>query len=361
LASYSKKPVNNFSRGDKVEGEVIALTASEVIIDFGGKSEGLINKKEFIPTDREKLTLGDKISAYVVNGEGELGQIILSLKPPLSGKQSQKNIYASRRFEKFSQAMGKKVHFIGKVVELNKGGFVVEAEGIRGFLPISQIALKQIRTNHQSEGLEGLIGAELSLKVIEVDPANNKLIFSTRQALTEEEKEKIGKLEIGQQVKGQVELVAPFGLLVQVKDPSFEGEVEGVIFSQEISWERETDLESSFQVGQQIQVQVIGKDENLGRISLSLKRLSADPFEKLSEEFEMDDVVQGVVTEASGNGIVVKLSSGVEGFIPASKIEQGLSYNAGQKVNVLVDSIDNVKRRVNLAPFLTSTKGLLYK
>lgn len=344
-----------------MEGEVVNLTDSEIIVDFGGKSEGVLNKKDFSHTGNQIPQIADKINAYVVSGESEAGQIILSLQPLPSGKQGLRSSHTSRRFEKFTQALGKKIQFTGNVVELNKGGLVVEVEGVRGFLPISQLSLKRLISSNLSKGLEGLVGSDLTLNVIEVDPANNKLIFSTRQILTEKEKEMLDKFEVGQEISGQVELIAPFGLLVRAKEPSFEGDIEGVVFSQEVSWQGEVDLESQFQVGQQIKAQVIGKDENLGRVSLSLKRLSEDPFEKLTQEFEVDDVVSGVVTNISGSGVAVNLDNGVEGFIPNSKIEQGTSYNAGQKISVLVDSIDKANRRINLAPFLTSTKGLLYK
>lgn len=359
LASYSKKPVN-LSRGEKIEGEIVAITESEVIVEVGAKSEGILNKKEFSSDMLQELKVGDKVMTFVVSGEDESGQVILSLQPPV--RQGYKQTPSSNRWQRFSRALQQKTSLTGRVMEINKGGLVVEADGIRGFLPVSQVCLKDLLGTGKSKGLEGLIGEELTLSVIEVDPNNNKLIFSTRKQLSEEERQKLGKYEVGQEVSGKVVAAAAFGMVLDLDgvDPDSIG-VEGVIYHQEVSWDGTVDAESTYKVGQEVKAQVINLDENLGRVNLSLKRLTEDPFETIASEFEVDDVVKGSVTEVSSNGVMVKLRNNIEGFITPSKIEQGTSYNVGQETNFLVDSIDKAKRRINLAPFLTSTKGLLYK
>ncbi|MCL4439317.1 MAG: S1 RNA-binding domain-containing protein, partial [Firmicutes bacterium] len=284
----------------------------------------------------------------VVVPENESGQAVLSLQRHItSGKRGE----ADKKWQKFFNLMQRKSQVAGQVIEVNKGGLVVEVEGVRGFLPGSQVGLEQMSG---PDGLSGLVGEQISVNVIEVDSNNNRLIFSARKKVSDETKKKLAEFKAGIKVKGKVAAIAPFGLLVNL------GEAEGVVFSQETSWDEATDLAASFQIDQEVEAQVLGVDEDLGRVNLSVKRLSADPFEEIAKDYQVDDVVSGVVSEVSPNGVVVKLDK-VVGFLPAAKMEQGTTYEVGQKSNFLVDSVDKNKRRVNLAPFLTTTKGLIYK
>ena len=114
-------------------------------------------------------------------------------------------------------------------------------------------------------------------------------------------------------------------------------------------------------MGQSIEVVVIGIDEELGRLNLSIKQLSEDPFSLVAEKFPTDEVVKGEILNVSEAGVSVKLAEGVEGLLPAAKMEANVNYEVGQTITVLIDSVDVRKRRINLAPFVTSTEGLIYK
>ena len=178
--------------------------------------------------------------------------------------------------------------------------------------------------------------------------------------------------------------VAPFGLFVNVDGPPAslgeQGEalragLEGVIFATELSWtpfdsfdktqdgsaQGKDEEKPEFKVGDKVEAKVIGKDENLGRLNLSLRQMQEDPFTALAENFQVDDVVSGTVKEITTAGISVALEKGVEGLVPAAKVDQGNPYTVGQTTNFLVDSVDTRQRKINLAPFLTSTVGLIYK
>lgn len=369
LLAQSSQPVT-LHRGEQVEGTVVAINPQEVIFDLGAKAEGVLNKRDFSEGQLKTLKIGDSLPVFVVVTENESGQVVLSLQKHISsGRRGEYD----KRWQKFFNLMQRKSQVSGQVIEVNKGGLVIELEGVRGFLPGSQVGLEQMSG---PDGLSGLIGKQISVNVIEVDPNNNRLIFSARKKVSDEVKKKLSEFKAGAKVIGKVAAIAPFGLLINL------GEVEGVVFAQEVAWssfadsasvatsvkgaaskdkEEGIDLAAKFQIGQEIEAQVLGIDEDLGRVNLSIKRLSADPFEELVKDYQVDDVVSGIVLEVSQNGVVVKLGEGVEGFVPASKIEHGTTYEVNQKVNFLVDSVDKNKRRVNLAPFLTTTKGLIYK
>lgn len=360
LAQRSTVPVA-LHRGEQVEGTVVAITHQEVVFDLGAKAEGAVNKRDFSREQLESLKIGDVWPVFVVMSENESGQAVLSLQKHItSGRRGDIDKRSLRpddlkKWQKFFNFMQRKSQIQGQVLEVNKGGLVIEVEGVRGFLPGSQVGLEQLSG---SEGLSGLVGGQISVNVIEVDPRNNRLILSARKKVSDDVKKKLAGFKAGEKVMGKVAAFAPFGLLVDL------GQAEGVVFTQEVSWDEaseDKELADQFEVGQEIEMQVLAVDEDLGRVNLSIKRLSKDPFEELIKDYQVDDVVSGIVSETTQNGVAVKLAEGVEGFMPTSKIEQGTIYETGQKASFLVDEIDKTKRRINLAPFLTTTKGLIYK
>lgn len=355
MASLEHRRVN-FSRGDEVEGEVITLTDNEVILDLGAKAEGILSKRDLLPDQLESLKVGDSLKLYIAIPENESSQVVLT---PYKQFGPQRFDEQNKRWQKFVLARERQSTLLGKIVEVNKGGLLAEVEGVRGFIPGSQISL----TSLSSKFTEGLVGQEVRLKVMEVDPAGNRLVFSARGEVSQETEAKLGEIQVGKHVTGKVSAVTPFGLFVEIDLPAESGAqtLEGIVFNQEISWQGTPDPGSVPEVGQKIEAKVINKDEGLGRVNLSIRQLQEDPFTTLAEKFEIDDVVKGTVTEANSSGILVALGEGVEGFIPASKMETGSSYIVGQSSSFLIDSIDHTKRRINLAPFLVTTKGLIYK
>lgn len=357
MAGYQKRPVI-LDRGDEVEGKVVAQTQTDLILDLGTKSEGMLNKKELTEYQLESTRLGSRIKAYVLIPENDSGQTILSIYKPLSpirGQSDRQNQDKQKKMQRFTQAQHHGQKLTGEIKEVNKGGLLVEVEGIRGFLPTSHLGLQAL--NILGAGVDKASGQQLSLVVLEVDLENNRLIFTNKSEIEPKNLEILNKSTSNQKITGKILTVLPFGLVVSLE--GFE-EISGIIFSQEVAWEKVEDLAKEFKVGQEVEGVVSSVDKNLGRINLSLKQLAEDPFVKLSENYQPDDVVKGTVKEVSGNGIVVDLGEGVEGVIPANKLA-GSPYQLGQSTNFLVDNIDKNRRKVNLAPFITSTKGLIYK
>lgn len=356
LASQTKR-ISFLNRGQQVEGEVISVTDKEVVLDLGYKSEGVLPKKDLPKT--EEINLGDKIKAFVQFPENENGQVVLS-----SQQQTKLGFKVmSGNWQKFSQAQSQKSKLRGRVIEVNKGGLIVEVDSVRGFLPNSQVGFElmnkagegPLRQSGSEASMENLIGQDLTVTVIEVDQSNNKLIFTQRGQISDELKVKLQGMKIGQKEKGKIVAVLPFGLVVDVSG------MEGLVFISDVSWEKVEDLQTKFTKSQEIEVLVTGLDEEFGRLNLSIKRLTEDPFEKEASKFTPDEVIKGEVVEISDAGVFFKLSGGVEGFLPSSKISPNASFEKGKTVTMLVDAVDKARRRVNLAPFVTTTAGLIYK
>lgn len=347
LASQSKKLVTLF-RGQQVEGEVISISDKEIILDLGAKSEGVLQKREL----SQETKVGDKIKVFVNVAENEYGQAVVSTSQQLRQTSSTRG---SRGFSwnRFTQAQTQKSILKGVVLEVNKGGLIVEVEGVRGFLPNSQVGFELL--SKVAKGMEDLIGQTLNLIVIEVDQNNNKLIFTQRGQVSEEVKNKLREFKTGDQVSGKILAVLPFGLVVDVSG------IEGLVFISDVSWEKVEDLNALYKAGQNIEVKVLGIDEELGRLNLSVKELSEDPFSKLAEKYPVDEVVKGEITSVTEAGVTIKLEEGIEGLLSASKMEPSQNYPVGKTITILVDSVDSKRRRINLVPFVTSTEGLIYK
>lgn len=326
LASLKNKPLR-LSRGQQVEGKVVAILKSEVILDLGTKAEGILNSKDIAELLLD-LKIGDRLLAYVLIPESESGQVILSIKKQIGPTALNFN----KKWDKFIQAQNQKRSLKGRGVEVNKGGVIVEVDGTRGFLPISQV----IYTN--THDLESLVGQEIAVQVIEVDPQNNRLIFTQRKEISKALLDKLSEFSVGQKITGRVVAVLPFGMYLEV------GGVEGLV--------RAFDLNKLYQIDQSVTVEVINIDKNLGRLNLSVKS---------SHRYKVDDVVKGTVSKVGNIGVFVSLNDGASGLIHVSRLEPGAVYQDGQEVTCLIDSIDLEKNRINLVPFITTTKGLIYK
>lgn len=335
LASLSQKSLS-LSRGQEIEGEVVKITPEEVVLDLGTKSEGVVSKREIPTSQFDSLKIGDKIKAYVVAPESESSQVVLSLHPVAS---------KSTRSARLPQ--GKILR--GRVTEINRGGAVVEVMGVRGFLPNSQVGFEFL-----SKAKDNIIGQEIPVIATETDTLGGRVIFS-QKGTSKEHLERLQGFKNGQKIKGQITALLPFGLVISL------GDVSGLVFASDASWERIEDLNSLFKVGQEIEVVVLGVDENLGRVNLSVKQLTEDPFVKLSQKFSADQAVKGEVAEVSDAGVAFKLEDGADGFLPSSKMDPAIKYEAGKQINLLVDSVDVRRRKVNLTPLVISTAGLIYK
>ncbi len=339
LAKQDNKSIS-LTRGQETEGQVIDIQNHEVVLDLGSKSEGILNKKDLSPEQLANLKVGDKLQVFVIRTENESGQTVVGLHR-ISGRAAN-----SPKWAKFEQLKHSGNTVSGKVLELNKGGLIVESNTIRGFLPLSQILISD------AGNIDALIGKDLELVVIEVDSNQNRLIFAQKPHVSKEALVKLEALKEGDTVKGKIKSVLSFGLVIETED-----KLSGLVHISESSWDKVEDLNTLFEAGQEVEAKVLSVDKTAGRINLSLKALAKDPFEEKAAELELDDIVKVEITKIEKGVIMAALPNGLEATLNAPEGE----HKVGDSVTVTVDAIDIQKRKITVSPFITSTKDLIYK
>lgn len=239
------------------------------------------------------------------------------------------------------------------VIGYNRGGLLVEARSLRGFIPISHLVAVDIADDEETRNqqLAGLVDTDLKLKVIEFDPERGRLVFSERAALAGPGKrvELLKKLQAGDQVEGVVTNITRFGVFVDL------GGVEGLIHVSELSWGRVRHPSDVIDCGEDLNVQVINVDRDQGRVALSLKELLPDPWETVGNRFKVGDVVEGAVTNVVKFGAFVGIEDGLEGLIHVSELGDGNFLHPrnvlaeGEDVRVRIINIDPTERRLGLS------------
>lgn len=350
LAQTGGIGIRGFKRGDAITGKVSSISGKEVLIDFGGKMEGIVGEKEWdqIKDFVAKLKPGDEVAAVVISGENEKGQMIVSIKRAGSKYRWQK----AEELLKIGEAVSV------KGVEVNKGGLIVEFEGIRGFTPGSQLT-----PEHQAE-IVRMVNRVLLVKVIEVDEAANRLIFSEKAVtgaadLAKKLEEVRSKVKIGEKYAGKVSAIMPYGIFVNLENGA-----DGLVHISEVSWSKVTDLSSLFKVGDEVEVMALGISETDGKLNLSIKQLLPDPWLELSKKYSTDQQVKGKVTRVSSYGIFVELDpstdGGIEGLIHISKVPPDSDFQIGSTVTCIIESVDSAAHRISLIPVLKA-KPIGYK
>lgn len=335
-----------YKRGDVVEGVVSSLSGKEILIDFGGKMEGIVGQKEWdvIREFAAKLKVGDKITAVVISGENDKGQMIVSIR----------QAGAKYRWQKALELLKTGTAVAVRGVEINKGGLVVEFEGIRGFIPGSLLA-----PEHQSD-MNRALNRTIQAKVIEVDQTQNRLIFSEKAIAGAEElakklEEVKTKIKIGEKKSGKVSAVMSYGIFVNLDNG-----VDGLVHISEVSWQKVDNLGELFKVGDKVKVLVLGINEADGKLNLSIKQLLPDPWSDLAKKYLPEQEIKGKVTRVSSYGIFIQLEEGLEGLIHISKVSPDAAYEVGDKVACTVESVDSVAHRISLIPVLKA-KPIGYK
>jgi ribosomal protein S1 len=348
--------IPSLRRGQEVSGKILSISNDEILMDISAKAEGIIFGRELsaVRDITSKYSVGDTIEASVVYPENDAGQVVLSLRKQ-SGERRWNELEEKQKSQEFIEVFA---------IEANKGGIICEWMGVRGFLPASQ--LTQTPSNFSD-----LIGKSIKTKVIEVDRSTARLILSQKE-LDKKDVDEINKLLskviIGDKYSGVVTAVLPFGIFVEIPvgkedregSEGKDGKVEGLVHISEISWEKVEEPGKLFKVGEEVEVMIIAKDSVTGRLNLSIKQLTKDPFTEASEKFSKDQEVSGEVAKIISIGAIVNLEAGIEGVVPASKIPQSEDWQQGKKVKLIVDSIDMKSRRITLVP-LSIVKPVLYR
>ena len=325
--------------GDIVDGVVVRVDADEVLVDIGAKAEGIISGKElgFRGDADMELSPGDRIKVYVLQPENEEGNVVLSRRRALAETTW---LTAAEK-----QESGEVIE--AEVREQNKGGLIVNVLGLRGFLPSSQVG------RAAAGNLETLVSQKIAVKVLEVNRKRNRLIVSQKAAEDEDRARKredlFSRLGVGDQVTGTVSGLTSYGAFVDI------GGADGLIHISELSWDRVSRVTDVLQLGEQVSVKVIKLDPDQNRISLSLRQLQQDPWERLVNTMPVGSVVEGTVTKTKKYGAFLQVLPGIEGLLHISelswdhveKTEDVLKV--GEVVQVKVIGIDTARRRVSLS------------
>lgn len=333
MADFMRQTPDRPKVEDIVEGPVINIDKSAVFIDMRPFGTGIIYGREFVNSRDviKKMSIGDTISAKVIDTENSDGYIELSLK-----EARQAMIWGEAEV-----AMRKKEVFDALVKDANKGGLIVEWQGVQGFLPASQ--LKATHYPRVEDGgkdkilgeLKKLIGERLPVTIITADPKEGKMIFSERDPNEKDREEIVEKYKVGDALEGEVTGVVDFGVFVKIEDG-----LEGLVHISEIDWGLVEDPRTMYNVGDKVQVKVIEIKE--GKISLSIKALKKNPWTHAEETYKKGDTVDAVVIKYNQYGALASIEEGVAGLVHVSEfgtidklkeaLELGKSYRF--KINV---------------------------
>lgn len=334
-------------KGDKVEGKITNIGKKSLTIDIGAKTEGLVGDKEFEAASDyiTDLAVGDTLEAHVLSAENDQGQVLLSLRKAASDS----------RWDYFTEAYENETILEAKGLEVNKGGLIVSVNGTRGFVPSSQFGKELVGS------FQKLKGETVRVRVIEVDREKNRLIFSERHVSEAEElankAQALESVEDNAIYEGVVSGVMHFGLFVTVEVPvagdDSVGHVEGLVHISEISWEKVTHPKEFHKVGDRIKVRVLGVDDKTGKLNLSIKQLTDDPWLAIADKYQVGTTVEGTVSRVEPFGVFVNVEQGIDGLIHSSKLEENHGLNRGDTVTVNVESVDPEQRRMSLSLVLT--------
>ena len=296
--------------GDLVEGPVIAIEKSSVYVDLAPFGTGIIYGREFIIARDviKKINIGDTIAAKIVDNTHPEGYYELSLK-----EARQALIWSEAEV-----AIKEKKVLEIPVKEANKGGLLMEWQGIIGFLPASQLKgehYPKVGDGDKDkilEELKKLVGTRLSVSIITADPKEGKLIFSEKGSETKEKEKKVSKYDVGDEVEGTVTGVVEFGVFVKLEEG-----LEGLVHISEIDWGLVEDPKSFVKVGQKIKVKIIEVKE--GKISLSMKQLRPNPWTEAAKKYKKDMAVSGVIIKFNKHGALASIEEGVAGLVHVSE------------------------------------------
>ena len=347
LLAQAGDNVKQLTVGETVDGTVLSVKKHEILIDLGPLGVGLVPRREVSLS--KNYNVGDSVIASVIDTELEDGYSLLSLRKAAKDRG-------------WDEVMAKLES--GEIItvvpyDANRGGLLVEYEGIRGFLPVSQLSAEhypRVGSSDKDEILQrlnSLVEKDIKARILDADRKANKLIFSEKEAVKEGLAERFQKLAIGDTVTGVVTGVVDFGVFVNVEG------IEGLIHISEISWERVNNPSDYVKVGQTIEAKIIAIDKE--RLSLSMKQLTKDPWLDEVEQFKPGEKVEGTVTRITPFGAFVQLSPAVEALVHVSELggdgtdpEKVFTLNERKEFTVL--DIDKENRKISLSLGKSSKK-----
>jgi small subunit ribosomal protein S1 len=333
--------IQQLKSGDVIEGKVMSVKKHEVWIDLGANGIGVVMRREIGPG--QDLELGSPVTVSVVDPEMDEGHALLSMKRAVKDKG----------WEELERVFEAKETIDVYAYDANRGGLLIELEGIRGFMPVSQLSadhyprVSGADKDEIMQKLTALIKKPLSVRILDVNRKDNKLIFSEKEAAKDDMQERFAKLAVGDVVEGVITGVIDFGAFVNVDG------IEGLIHISEISWERVEDPKKYVKNGDTVKAKIIAIDKD--RLSLSLKQMQEDPWLNEVKQFKKGSLVEGRVTRITPFGAFVQLSPAVEALVHVSEMsnddgtdpEKVFNINETKQFKVL--DVDTESRKIALS------------
>lgn len=350
LLAQEENALQKIQPGQIVKGVVASKRAGEIFVDIGAKYEGLVDPKDLnslSPEELAEIRVGDTIPVYILSTRREEEDHIL-----LSLSQAR----AERDWDEAQRLFDAEEIIESVVIGNNKGGLIVSFGHVRGFVPGSQLASVQYSGSNKFERWNQLTGETLKLKIIEVDRNRNRLILSERAAADELRKEKakeksklLDQLSEGDVRTGQVTSLADFGAFVDI------GGIDGLIHLSELAWTHVSHPSEILKVGDDVDVFILNIEHEQQRVALSLKRLQPEPWSEVFDHYQINQVVDAVITKVTNFGAFARIDNRIEGLIHISEItdmnithpREAVSEN--QEVKVRIIHIDPERRRMGLS------------
>ena len=334
LANAYYASIKELSEGEIVTGKVIVVNPTEVVIDVGYKSEGIILREEFKGIDIDNLK---EIDVYVENVEDEEGKIVLSFKRAREAKGWLTLMNSYKEGDLVEGIISRKV----------KGGYIVNVFGVEGFLPMSLSSFRFLES-------EEIINKAFKFQIIKMNKIKGSFIVSRKDAVRAEKevlrKKMWEEIEEGKVRKGRVKSITNFGAFIDL------GGVDGLLHIADMSWRKITHPSEIVAVGNEIQVMILKFDKEKGKISLGLKQTTPDPWEEINEKFPAGTLIKGRITNIQNYGIFVELEKGIEGLVHISEVSWTKrfinlqeTFAIGDTVEAKVISVDARERKISLS------------
>lgn len=327
--------------GDTIDGKVISVKKHEILIDLGSQGVGLVPRRE--ASYIKDLEVGADVTASVIEAEMDDGYVLLSLRKAVKDKG----------WDLVQEKMDNAETVEITPYDANRGGLLVEYEGIRGFLPVSQLSAEhypRVGSADKDEILQrlnSLVGKSIKVRILDAIKKENKLIFSEKEAIKDGLAERFSSLKVGDVIKGVVTGVVDFGVFVNVDG------IEGLVHISEISWERVNNPSDYVKIGDEIEAKIIAIDKE--RLSLSMKQLTEDPWLHEVEKLKKGSKVEGTVTRITPFGAFVQISPAVEALVHVSELGEGSDvdpekvFTLNERKSFKVLDIDKEGRKISLS------------
>jgi len=329
--------------GDIVEGEIIGREKSAIFLNLGAFGTGIIYGKEFLEA-KEQLKdkkIGDKVLGKIIDLGNEQGYV------ELSTSEADKEV----AWKKLLERKEKDETLSIKVKGANKGGLLTEIFRIPAFLPVSQLSPAHYPKVEEGDSqkilkeLQKFINQELKVKIIDIDPKEEKIILSERAKFLEDIENVI---EVGEKVKGEITAVVDFGAFIKFEKK--ERKIEGLIHISELDWQLIEDPAKVVKVGQTVEAKII--EIKNGKVFLSLKTLKKDPWQEIEKKYQKGDVIPGTVVKINPFGAFVQIEPKIQGLIHISqfknKVEMEEKLEIGKKYKFQILSIFPAKHQISL-------------